>query len=147
MSQRWHPWQHAGEHYPHVTISCRHELPHRVWGLQSGHMIWLCRRLNQARRRCTLTHELIHLERGPVPTEPIARAKEERAVSVTAARRLIPIAALIDAYRWCPGGNVSELAEELWVDVPTLRVRMTALDPFEVAELEHQLDGDWLWIP
>jgi Zn-dependent peptidase ImmA (M78 family) len=147
MSQRWHPWKHAGEHYPHVTISCQQELPHRVWGLQLGHMIWLCRRLNQVRRRCTLTHELIHLERGPVPTEPMARIKEERVVSALAARRLIPVAALIDAYRWCPAGSPAELAEELWVDIPTLRIRMKNLDPFEVAELEHELNGDWLWIP
>ncbi|TDL05996.1 hypothetical protein [Mycobacterium paragordonae] len=146
MSQRWHPWKHAAEHYPHVTISCQQELPDRVWGLQIGHMIWLCRKLNQVRRRCTLTHELIHLERGPVPAEPWARAREERTVSELAARRLIPIAALIDAYRWCPAGDPTELAEELWVDIPTLRTRMSSLDPFEVAELEHHLNGDWLWI-
>lgn len=146
MSQRWHPWKHAGEHYPEVTIDCRRELPDRIWGLQFGHVILLCRKLNQVRRRCTLTHELIHLERGAVPVEPRARAREERTVSELAARRLIPIEALIDAYRWCPAGNPAELAEELWVDVPTLRTRMGSLDPFEVAELEHHLNGDWLWI-
>ncbi|MDM3894802.1 ImmA/IrrE family metallo-endopeptidase [Mycobacterium intracellulare] len=148
MSRRWHPWKHAGEVYPHVTISCQHELPDRVWGLQRGHAIWLCRRLDQVRRRCTLTHELIHLERGaPVLADATARAREEGTVSELAARRLIPLAALVDAYRWCPAGHVAELAEELWVDQPTLRIRLAALDPIEVAELENALDGEWLWIP
>lgn len=146
MSQRWHPWKHAAEHYPHITIDCRNELPDRVWGLLLGDVIWLCRKLNQVRRRCTLTHELVHLERGPVPADPVARAREEHTVSVLAARRLIPITALIDAYRWCPAGHPAELAEELWVDIPTLRTRMASLDPFEVAELEHHLNGDWLWV-
>jgi hypothetical protein len=39
-------------------------------GLQHGHRIWLCRTLTQAERRCTLTHELVHRERGPVPADP-----------------------------------------------------------------------------
>ncbi|WP_242657903.1 hypothetical protein [Mycobacterium kubicae] len=62
-----------------------------------------------------------------------------------APRRLIPLPALIDAYRWCPAGHPAELADELWVDIPTLRTRMATLDPFEVAELEHHLNGEWQW--
>ena len=107
--------------------------------------VWINRILTQVERRCTLTHELVHLERGPAPAEARARAREERIVDVIAARRLIPITALIDAYRWCPAGHPAELAEELWVDIPTLRTRMATLDPFEVAELEHHLNGEWQW--
>ncbi|MCK0174766.1 hypothetical protein [Mycolicibacterium sp. F2034L] len=144
-NQGWHPWRHAHEHYPHVTISTGHELPERIWGLQLGARIWLCKRLNQVRRRCTLTHELIHLERGPAPTDPVALAREERIVDELAARRLITLDALTDALCWTR--DPAELADHLWVDQPTLQTRMATLDPLEVAQLEHHLEDQWLWIP
>lgn len=141
----WNPWRHVGERYPDVDVETRVELPGRVWGLTVGRTILLCRRLDQAARRSTLAHELIHLERGPVPADPRGRAREERAVSAEAARRLIPLDALADALRWTRDEH--QLAEALWVDRPTLRARMASLDSLEVADLEHRLDGEWLWIP
>jgi hypothetical protein len=147
MTNRWHPWRYAGEHYPNITIECHRELPEHIWGLTSFSLrtIWLCRRLRQTHRRCTLTHELIHLERGPMPTDPVLAAREERTVDRLAAQRLITLPALADALRWTRQPH--ELAEQLWVDEPTLRTRMETLDPLETAELEHQLGDEWLWIP
>ena len=49
-------------------------------------------RLSRAEERCTLTHELVHAERGPFPCWLTAR--EEAAVNAEAARRLIPLDAL-----------------------------------------------------
>ena len=83
-------------------------------------------RLGAAEERCTLTHEIIHAERGPVPAHHTAR--EERIVDAEAARRLIPLDALLEAVRWarCP----AEAAETLGVDVPTLLTRVeTAARP------------------
>lgn len=114
-------------------------------GLQLGRRIWLARGLTQAERRCTLTHELVHRERGPVPGDPVAAAREEQLVDEIAARRLITTPALVDALRWTRDPH--QLAEHLWVDDPTLNTRMTTLDPLEVAELEHHLEDQWLWIP
>ncbi|ULN73534.1 hypothetical protein KZ782_10395 [Mycolicibacterium smegmatis] len=114
-------------------------------GLQRGARIWLCRTLTQAERRCTLTHELVHRERGPVPADSAAAAREEQIVDEIAARRLITFGQLVDGLRW--SRQPRELAEHLWVDEPTLNTRMATLDPVEVADLEHELDGDWLWIP
>lgn len=113
-------------------------------GLQQDARIWLCRTLTQAERRCTLTHELVHRERGLV-VDPAAAAREEQIVDEIAARRLITLQALAEALRWTR--HPRELAEQLWVDEPTLHTRMGTLDPLEVAELEHHTDGDWLWIP
>ena len=141
----WNPWRHIGRHYPNVTVITDQELPGPVWGQQVGNRIWLCRRLDQVRRRCTLTHEIVHLERGTVPADPRGLAREERAVDRIAARRLITLDALIDGLRWTRDPH--QLAEHLWVDVPTLRTRMAALDPVEVAEIENRLDGEWLWTP
>lgn len=147
VTDLWHPWKHAGENYPHFRIYHHHELPEHTWGLTSfeRQIIWLCKRLNQAKRRCTLTHELVHIERGEPPTDRIGHAREEREVGVIAARRLITLPQLIDAYRERPGGDDYAMADKLWVDVPTLRARLDNLEPLETTELEHQL-GD-LWIP
>ena len=138
----WNPWRHIGEHYPDVIVDTRVELPGRIWGLTVDRHIWLCRRLDQVRRRCTLTHEIVHLERGPVPTDPVGHAREERLVEQLAARRLITIDALADGLAWTR--DLHQLAEHLWVDVPTLQARMGSLDPIEVAQLEHELDGQWI---
>ncbi|MGB3485245.1 MAG: hypothetical protein WBB07_23900 [Mycobacterium sp.] len=114
-------------------------------GLQRGAQIWLCRTMTQAERRCTLTHELVHRERGLVPADPAAAEREERIVDEISARRLITTPALVDGLRWTR--HRGELADHLWVDTPTLETRMATLDPLEVAELEHHLEDGWLWIP
>ncbi|AXN43403.1 hypothetical protein MM1218R_01455 [Mycobacterium marinum] len=141
----WHPWRHLYTQHAEVEVSCRYRLPDRIMGLQMGRRIWLSRTLTQAERRCTLTHELVHRERGPIPAGPGAVEREERIVDEIASRRLITMAALVDGLRWTQ--HPRELAEHLWVDEPTLQTRMATLDPFEVADIEHHLDGDWLWIP
>ena len=139
----WNPWRHIGENYPHITVVRDIELPPQVWGMTDGQRIWLCKKLNQVRRRCTLTHEIVHLERGLVPVDARGLAREERAVDAEAARRLITLSELIDGLRWTR--DREQLAEHLWVDVPTLKARMDGLDPIEVAQLENALDG--MWIP
>jgi hypothetical protein len=60
-----------------------------------------------------------------------------------AARRLIALPDLIEALRWTR--DPAELADALWVDLDTIRARMSCLDPIEVAQLENELDG--MWIP
>lgn len=138
----WHPWRHLAEQYPEIIVSTRHELPGTMMGYRRGNRIWLCSSLNQAERRSTLTHELHHLVRGPVPRHTRhATMREERIVSDLAARQLIPLPKLVDALRWTR--NEHELADELWVDRPTVRCRMQFLDPIETAELEHHLNGEW----
>ena len=141
----FHPWRSLREHHPDVEVSCRYRLPERVMGLQFGRRILLARGLTQAERRCTLTHELVHRERGPVPADPASAEREERIVDEISARRLITLPALTDGLRWTR--QPRELAEHLWVDQPTLRTRMATLDPVEVAQLEHHLEDQWLWIP
>jgi gp43 len=91
----------------------------------SRRLIVVNARLSRAEERCTLTHEIIHAERGPVPAHHAAR--EERIVDAEAARRLIPLEALLEAVRWacCP----AEAAEALGVDVPTLLARIATLTP------------------
>lgn len=135
----WHPWRHLGEVYPHITVITRHVLPGSIMGLRRGDRVWICASCGQAQRRATLTHEIAHIERGDVPE--YLHAREERIVSEIAARRLIPLDALADALRWAR--DLTELADELWVDEPTVRCRLDTLDPVEVADLHAALGDDW----
>ncbi|WP_259809653.1 ImmA/IrrE family metallo-endopeptidase [Aestuariimicrobium sp. p3-SID1156] len=102
----------------------------------------LDRDLLQVERRCTIAHELEHVHRGPVPADPWLGAREESAVEQEAARALISIEALADAVSWSL--DVHEVADALWVDVDTLRVRLAHLHPAERAllarKMEHHLD-------
>lgn len=139
----WHPWRTAAERYPHITIVWRHRLPPGVRGLVDGNTVWLCSSLSQAERRCALTHELQHVERGIPPADLLP--KEERIVDAIAARQLIPLENLTAALR--TSRHPYEIAEELWCDVHTVRVRMNNLDAIETAQLEHELGDEWLWIP
>jgi hypothetical protein len=94
-------------------------------------------RLLQAERRCTLAHELEHIRRGPVPTDPVLAAREEVAIDQTVARKLIDIGELGDALAWASG--LAEAAQELWVDEDTLSARLRHLRPSEVTHLRQRL--------
>lgn len=96
------------------------------------------RRLLQAERRSALAHELEHVHRGPFPRH--AKAKEEAAVNAAAARKLVDLHALGEALAWAR--HESEAAEELWIDVPTLRARLAHLQPAERAYLAGRLIDD-----
>ncbi|WP_138445210.1 ImmA/IrrE family metallo-endopeptidase [Sinomonas susongensis] len=88
--------------------------------------IWLDKRLQQAERRCALTHELVHLEHGHTSCQG---PRVERRVREETARRLVPFELLVEAYRWTQ--HPDELAEELWVTVDVVRDLLAALTDVE----------------
>lgn len=137
MARDWHPWR-ALRHVTDATL-CWWLLPEGVFetcDVTSG-SITLNPGQTQAERRSTLTHELVHLERGQVPACPIAAGREEQAVNAEAARRLIPLEALIDALLW--SYDEHELADELWVDLDMVRARLDNLTDEERATIDAQL--------
>jgi len=136
--QVWHPWRTLGTHFPHIVVSCEYQLPEGVRGWWRGNTIWLCKTLNQAERRSTLTHELLHVTRGLAPRD--LREREERRVDELAARKLIPLPELLHGLQWST--NDDELAEALWTDVHTVRVRRETLTPIEIAWLDKHLDDE-----
>ena len=141
----WHPWRHIRQRYPHLGVTCCEPLPDDLRAAWTQTGLFLRPGLTQAQRRCALTHEIVHLERGPVPRNPVLAAAEERIVADIAARRLIPLRSLLDAFMWTRPTNHHDLANELWVDVPTLRIRLSGLDRHEVAELNRAIDQRWPW--
>lgn len=100
--------------------------------------ITLARGLTQRQRRAVLAHELEHASNDDRPLlDAILHARRERATDAAAARRLIPLACLAAALCWT--GNERELADELWVDVHTVRVRLAGLTSHERSLLEEAL--------
>src|SRR5580765_8880492 len=83
-----------------------------------------------AQRRCTLAHEIVHLDRGIEYCGPFA-AREELLVHREAARRLVTVADLAAAVRG-PGAADSAATLAAALDVDTLTVRLALLTPREL---------------
>ncbi|WP_256970899.1 ImmA/IrrE family metallo-endopeptidase [Cellulomonas iranensis] len=129
-----HPWRRLRA-MPHVRLVWR-RLP-GVLGLTDGRsVVVLHPDQSQAQRRCTLAHELAHIELGHVGGCTPAQEREVRAL---VARRLVPDDALLAAWRWTR--HPRELADELGVDVATVLDRLAGLDEAERARLRAVDDG------
>lgn len=94
-----------------------------------GRKISLRRGLTWEQRRCTILHECLHAERGPVPGGLVDR--EELRVRKETARIMLPDPRAIgDAYAWAQGDDEGA-ASELGVDVDVLRTRLKYAHPAE----------------
>jgi len=119
----------------HVLVEWTDDLPEHVLGDTDGvRHIRMAKDQLQVERRCTLTHELIHIERGDQGCE----ARAEDAVRRETARRLIPIRALGDAVVFW-GDDLAALADELWVDEDTMQTRLDTLHPSERGYLKRRV--------
>ena len=120
-----HPWRHLRS-LPHIRLTWA-RLADDVLGVTDGHSrIWLDDRQLQVERRCTLAHELAHIELGH---RDGCTGVEEVHASRLAARRLIRLDHLAEALAWSE--HPAEVADVLWVDVDTLRTRLAHLHPAE----------------
>lgn len=124
------PWSTLLSAHPNTDVWPTNSLPPTVLGCTDGTSIWLTVEQTVAEARCTLVHELIHLERGHRTCQP---PDVEADVAREAAQRLIPIDELVDALT--QARSELEAAELLWVDVDTLRTRLAFLDDVEYSRL------------
>lgn len=138
-SAPWSPWRHLQSRHPDVRVY-ELQLDGDLLGcvdIDRG-FIWLDSRLTQAEKRCTLAHEIGHLERGSL-CDPATETVEERSVEEWAARKLIDVRCLAHAFQWSL--HLDEIADELWVDHHMLRARLRALTDEEqdmiMAAIEH----------
>lgn len=128
----YHPWRDLRGR---GAVALRwSSLPSPLRAVTDGACVWMHDRLSQAERRSVLTHELVHLDAGDETCQPEA---VERAVDQEAARRLVALDALVDALLWSQ--DETEMAEELWVDVPTLVARIEGLTEAERDHVEAAL--------
>jgi len=128
----YHPWQEL-RNRPDITLTWQQLAPGRL-AETDGHDIWMAPHPMQTWRRCTLAHELAHIDLGH--TDGCSPAEETQA-SVLAARRLIPIESLADALVWSPLPEI--VADQLWVDLDTLEVRLGHLHPAERHYIRRRL--------
>ena len=120
-----HPWRDLRGR-EHVTLFWR-DLPDDLLGASNGtDTIWLDRDQFQVERRCTLTHELTHLDFGH---DGCQSEKDEARVRKLTAQKLIHRDDLIRALQWAM--SLEEAADELWVTPEVLRDRLDFMHPSE----------------
>lgn len=132
-----HPWRILRS-LPHIDVHWHDDLGHDVRGLTDGvKHIWLSTRLSQVQRRCTLMHELVHVERAHRGCQP---PPVEASVRRESARRLVPdVRRIGQELAWAH--DLAEAADHLWVTTEVLRTRLEALHPAERAWLVERLEG------
>lgn len=145
VHQPYDPWRDLQENWPQIKVV--HEpMTGRLLGELRYPIIALRAGTSAAQRRCTLAHELVHLERG-VGDCGIWAAREELHVHEVAARRLISFAALARALCECDGdGSPGALAQLLDVDRQTLELRLARLTPREMADVRAMLSWETRWV-
>ncbi|MEE3126368.1 MAG: ImmA/IrrE family metallo-endopeptidase [Actinomycetota bacterium] len=119
-------------------------LPPDVFGLTCHRTktVTLAEGLTQAERRCTIAHETQHILRGPVPTG--GELYEELVINRKVARLLLPSVRRVGHALAFHRADMEGAADDLWVDEPTLHVRLSALAPKERAWMQEQLATIWL---
>lgn len=132
--QQPHPWRWL-RNLPHVDLQW-HDGGVMGEADHEAQTVSLRRGLSYEERRCTLLHELLHLERGPALTTTCDR--DEDAVRRTTARLMLPsVRQLGEALAWAH--DEREAADELAVDVGVLRDRLRWLHPSERHYLTRRL--------
>jgi len=138
---QWSPWRHLREKHPGVDVR-EAELPPSLLGCMDHYtnIIWLDSRLLRGEQRATLAHEIGHLELDPCIAGRWYTAPEWK-VDRWAARRLIHVEDLLRAFQWT--SNLDEMAEELWVDRHTLRVRLRCMTDEEQDQVMRAIERRW----
>jgi IrrE N-terminal-like domain len=140
---RYDPWQDLAANWPEIEVVVE-PMRGQLLGILRYPVVALRAGTSAAQRRCTLAHELVHLERGVRDCGPWA-AREELLVQREVARRLVSTAALLDGVRDVGAqGRIPALARALDVDSETARLRLELLTPAERAVLRALSAGD-LW--
>jgi hypothetical protein len=135
------PWRDLQETWPDVAVVIEPMGGDLLGELRDGRLIALRAGTSSAQRRCTLTHEIVHLERGLRDCGPW-QEREEALVHAEAARRLISLDGLAAAVRSLGGeAPASVVAQCLDVDTDTLTTRLRTLRPAERTRLAELLLG------
>jgi hypothetical protein len=137
------PWDDVARNWPEVDVVLK-PMTGRLLGLLRYPVIALRADTSAAQRRCTLAHEIVHLERGVTDCGHWAQ-REELLVHREVARRLIPLPQLIAAARELgTDGDLSRLAQALAVDLETLQLRLDLLSAEEVVAVgAAAFDDPW----
>jgi hypothetical protein len=140
---RYDPWLDLALNWPHVDVVIE-PMAGRLLGELRYPTIALRAGTSAAQRRCTLAHELVHLERGTGDCGPWS-VREENLVHAEATRRLIRSIDLELALRDVGGdSDLAALARLLDVDTQTARLRLRLITPEEFSRLRARMPHE-LW--
>lgn len=140
LQTRYDPWQDLAANWPEVEVVIE-PMAGRLLGVLRYPVIALRAGTSSAQRRCTLAHEIVHLERGVADCGPWA-GREEMLVHREVARRLIPLTLLVATVRDLGGqAQLNELAQALDVDLETAQCRLAMLTPGERAAIASTSPG------
>ena len=112
---------------------CCGGVPRGLLGAPAGGRVWRPPRHAIRERRCTLAHELVHIDLDLV--SDVTWAAEQRVRDVTARRLLPDIDAVASAL--AGGVDVATASDELWVTEDVLTDRLTNLNDEESNHLPH----------
>jgi hypothetical protein len=101
------------------------DMPAGLSGQTDGVDIWISNKLNATQRRCTIAHELVHIEQGHTKAQP---EHIEMQVRYETARRLLPS----ELAGSCVGSTVREVADNFGVTPRVLMDRMAMATSDEV---------------
>ncbi len=131
VMDRYDPWSVLAERWPQTRVVLEPMTGSLLGEVRAGGRVIAVRRTSSpAQQRCTLAHEIVHLERGMHTLSWPLLQREELAVHRIAARRLIPLDALAPLLP-ALGDDGRALAAALDVDRYTLEVRLQALTAAE----------------
>lgn len=133
------PWADAAKRHPDIHIERWDISPARGVWVASERVILLDVRLDHVGRRCTLAHELAHVDLEHTETRGWFARRSERDANLLAAMRLLPsVEPIIDALRTHPL-EPRLVADQLGVTLPILHKRFKRLTPQERARIEAHL--------
>jgi hypothetical protein len=126
------PWTDLATRYPHVDIVWEDDLP--TLGQWDGHTLYLRSGMTTAEVTSTLTHEIVHMDRG-IPTCDKAEEVEEAYVDDEASRKLIETEPFAETGIRMLLSHLDEWAAMLGVDKATLVSRFANLNRMELNRL------------
>lgn len=138
MTHHIHPWRRLRALGDAWRLVWR-DLPEDTFGYTHfpSRTIVLAKGMSFEERRCTVLHEVRHVERGPASVCSVVA--EEATVDRECARLLLPsMEQIVDALVF-HHGDYEATAEELWVDAWTLEVRLSTLHGLERKYLDRRL--------
>ncbi|MDQ1732852.1 MAG: hypothetical protein QOK10_3011 [Pseudonocardiales bacterium] len=133
------PWRDLYENWPAYEVRIEPMGDDLLGEIREGDIIALRAGTSSGQLRSTLTHEIVHLERG-LESCGQWQAREEAAVEAEVARRLLPLELLAAAIRDIGGDtDQARLCAMLDVDHLILQVRIGQLRGSELRTLRRLL--------
>lgn len=133
----FHPWRRVRD-TPEIDVEFTDEPVYSCFNFRHQRAT-IARDGLQSERRTDVNHEYWHFRRGPLPEGATQAQKdsEERTIEILSARELITISDLGEAMAWT--SDMTEVADELWVDLPCLWARLESLTEHERKYLDRRV--------